>query len=247
MGLGYQETLILPFDMVDVQQELKPPGFLAYCLTLSSRQSELLGFGDKEVFEAYGLVWVVTDYEVEISRLPRYQEKITIETEVVAYNKFFCYRSFHIYDERGEVLITILAHLVLIDFETRKVSPLPEELLVPYQIEEDKKVVRTPKYASLERAVEQEREVRYFDLDLNGHVNNSKYLEWMYESLGYDFLLAHQPAYFQVKYLKEVSPEVLVTTKVVQTEASSQHEIWSNGQLKAQGIIKWRRRDDSRN
>ncbi|MWV56058.1 acyl-ACP thioesterase domain-containing protein [Streptococcus zhangguiae] len=244
MGLRYQETLTLPFDMVDVKQELKIPGFLAYCLALSGRQSELLGRGDKEIFEQYGLVWVVTDYEVDIHRLPRYQETVTIETEAKSYNKFFCYRTFHIYDETGALLIKILAYFVLIDFETRKVSPVPEELIAPYQSEKVKKVARAPKYDTLGESVEAEREVRYFDIDLNGHVNNSKYLEWMYESLDYDFLLQHRPVYFQLKYIKEVAPGSLVTTKAVQEEGVSQHEIWSNGQLNAQGMIKWEKRDD---
>ncbi|MBF0786479.1 MULTISPECIES: acyl-ACP thioesterase domain-containing protein [unclassified Streptococcus] len=247
MGLGYQETLTLSFDMVDVRQELKIPSFLAYCLALSNRQSELLGRGEKEIFEQYGLVWVVTDYEADISHLPRYQETITIETEASSYNTFFCYRTFRIYDVKGNLLIKIFAYFVLIDFETRKVRPIPEELIAPYQAEKVKKVARTPKYGILEEATEQEREVRYFDIDLNGHVNNSKYLEWMYESLDYEFLSTHRPTYFQLKYIKEVVPEALVTTKVVRKEDSSQHEIWSNGQLNAQGMMKWRIRDDSRN
>lgn len=246
MGLRYQETFTVPFDMVDVKQELKIPSFLAYCLALSGRQSELLGRGDKDIFEQYGLVWVVTDYEVELTCLPHYQETITIETEAISYNKFFCYRTFHIYDTVGNLLIKILAHFVLIDFETRKISPVPEELIAPYQAERVKKVARASKYGTMEEAAEHVREVRYFDIDLNGHVNNSKYLEWMYESLDYDFLATHRPSYFQIKYIKEVAPETVVMTKVVQEEECSQHEIWSGGQLKAQGMIKWGRNDGSR-
>lgn len=247
MGLRYQEKMTLPFDMVDVQQELKIPSFLAYCLALSGRQSELLGCGDKEIFEQYGLVWVVTDYEVAITRLPRYQETITIETEAISYNKFFCYRTFCIYDEEGDLLIKILAYFVLIDFETRRVTPVPEELIAPYQAEKVKKVARASKYRNLEQAIEQERKVGYWDIDLNGHVNNSKYLEWMYESLGYEFLTSHRLTYFQIKYVKEIGPEASVTTRVVQEEESSLHEIWSSSQLHAQGMMKWKRQDDKGN
>lgn len=116
----------------------------------------------------------------------------------------------------------------------------------PTNLKGSKKVARAPKYDTLEEALEQEREVRYFDIDLNGHVNNSKYLEWMYESLEYEFLITHRPTYFQLKYIKEVAPEALVTTKVVVENGVSQHEIWSNGQLNAQGMIKWGSRDDSK-
>ena len=46
-----------------------------------------------DVFDKYGLVWIVTDYAIEIDRLPRYNEKVTITTEAISYNKIFCYRN----------------------------------------------------------------------------------------------------------------------------------------------------------
>ncbi|ABP90406.1 Acyl-ACP thioesterase [Streptococcus suis 05ZYH33] len=40
MGLTYQEEVTIPFDMVDVKQEIKLPDFISYCLGVSGRQSE---------------------------------------------------------------------------------------------------------------------------------------------------------------------------------------------------------------
>lgn len=177
MGLSYQEEFAIPFDMVDVKQEIKLPDFISYCLGVSGRQSEELGRSDLYVFQEFGLIWVVTDYELTIQRLPKYNETITIKTEAVSYNKFFCHRMFYIYDETGNLLLDILCYFVLIDFETRKVAPVPEDLIAPYQSEQVKKLPRTPKYQRLENPSVQEFPVRYFDLDMNGHVNNGKYLE----------------------------------------------------------------------
>ncbi|WP_392365777.1 acyl-ACP thioesterase domain-containing protein, partial [Streptococcus suis] len=89
--------------------------------------------------------WVVTDYELTIQSLPKYNETITIKTEAVAYNKFFCHRMFYIYDAAGNLLLDILCYFVLIDFETRKVAPVPETLIAPYQSEQVKKLPRAPK------------------------------------------------------------------------------------------------------
>ncbi|MFX3945851.1 acyl-[acyl-carrier-protein] thioesterase, partial [Streptococcus suis] len=58
-----------------------------------------------------------------------------------------------------------------------------------YHSEHVKKLPMAPKYQLFEKPSVQDFPVRYFDLDINGHVNNGKYLEWMYEELGYDFLL----------------------------------------------------------
>ena len=92
MGLQYEEHFTIPFAMTDVKQEVIISQFISYCLGLSGRQSETIGRSDLAIFEEYGLIWVVTDYELSIFRLPTYNETIRIVTEAVSYNKFFCYR-----------------------------------------------------------------------------------------------------------------------------------------------------------
>ncbi|NCB79168.1 MAG: acyl-[acyl-carrier-protein] thioesterase [Bacilli bacterium] len=246
MGLKYQENVTIPFDMCDVQHEIKLPAFISYCLGVSGRQSESVGRSDVFIFEEFGLIWVVTDYELNIHRLPTYNETITIVTEAIAYNKFFCHRMFYIYDENGNLLLDILCYFVLIDFETRKVAPVPEVLIEPFQSEQVKKLPRAPKYHELDAPFVQEFSVRYFDLDMNGHVNNSKYLEWMYESLGYNFLLCHVPKKIQLKYIKEVAPTSQVSSRLVTRALHSQHEIVVEGHIHAQATIEWRKRDDAR-
>ncbi|MGT2754121.1 acyl-ACP thioesterase domain-containing protein [Streptococcus ovis] len=244
MGLRYEEEFTIPFAMTDVKQELILSQFISYCLGLSGRQSESVGRGDMDVFEQYGLVWVVTDYDIEIFRLPTYNETVRIVTEAISYNKFFCYRKFFIYDEAGNLIMDILSYFVLLDFETRKVAPVPDDLIAPYQSEKVKKIQRAPRYHVLENPESKDYRIRYFDIDMNGHVNNSKYLEWMYDALEYEFLLEHHPVHVQLKYVKEVSPGGHISSKVLLDNLTSQHEIWSEGTVHAQAIITWEKRDD---
>lgn len=239
MGHIYQEELTIPFIMCDVKQQVKLSDFISYCLAVSGRQSVELGRSDVFVYEQYGLIWVVTDYEWNIHRLPTYNETVTIKTEAIAYNKYFCHRMFYVYDEAGNLLLDILCYFVLIDFETRKVAPVPEELIAPYQSEQVKKLPRAPKHHALEKPVTQEFSASYFDLDMNGHVNNGKYLEWFYESLPHDFLLSHFPKNIQLKYIKEIAPESLVGSRVVVDSLTSRHEIVVDGQVHAQAKIEW--------
>lgn len=244
MGLRYEENYTIPFAMTDVKHEVIISQFISYCLGLSGRQSESIGRGDLAIFEQYGLVWVVTDYEMNLFRLPTYNETVRIVTEAISYNKFFCYRKFYVYDEEGNLLMDILSYFVLIDFETRKVTPVPDDLIAPYQSEKVKKIQRAPRYHTLENPDSKDYRIRYFDIDMNGHVNNSKYLEWMYDALEYDFLLEHRPTYIQLKYVKEVSPGGMISSKSIVKDKVSQHEIWSEGHIHAQASIKWEKRDD---
>ena len=89
MGLKFSIPYQIPFYETDITHQVKLPHLLAFSLQVSGMQSESLGNTDKEVFDKYGLVWIVTDYAIEIDRLPRYNEKVTITTEAVSYNKIF--------------------------------------------------------------------------------------------------------------------------------------------------------------
>ncbi|EGR89034.1 acyl-ACP thioesterase domain protein [Streptococcus dysgalactiae subsp. equisimilis SK1250] len=101
MGLSYREDIKLPFELCDVKSDIKFPLLLDYCLTVSGRQSAQLGRSNDYLLEQYGLIWIVTDYEATIHRLPHFQETITIETKALSYNKFFVIANFIFMIKRG--------------------------------------------------------------------------------------------------------------------------------------------------
>ena len=47
---------------------------MLFCLSLqvSGMQSINLGVSDKDVLEQYNLVWIITDYDIDVIRLPRF-------------------------------------------------------------------------------------------------------------------------------------------------------------------------------
>lgn len=98
MGLTYQMKMKIPFDMADMNGHIKLPDVILLSLQVSGMQSIELGVSDKTILEEHNLVWIITDYDIEVVRLPRFAEEITIETEALSYNRLFCYRRFTIYD-----------------------------------------------------------------------------------------------------------------------------------------------------
>lgn len=66
MGLKFSIPYQIPFYETDITHQVKLPHLLAFSLQVSGMQSESLGNTDKEVFDKYGLVWIVTDYAIEI-------------------------------------------------------------------------------------------------------------------------------------------------------------------------------------
>ena len=239
MGLTYQMKMKIPFDMADMNGHIKLPDVILLSLQVSGMQSIELGVSDKTILEDYNLVWIITDYDIEVARLPHFAEEITIETEALSYNRLFCYRRFTIYDEAGQDLIHMMATFVLMDRDSRKVHAVEPEIVAPYQSEFSKKLLRGPKYQSLENPISKDYHVRFYDLDMNGHVNNSKYLDWIFEVMGVDFLTHYIPKKINLKYVKEVRPGGVITSSVERTGLESKHEITSDGVTNAQAIITW--------
>ena len=239
MGLTYQMKMKIPFDMADMNGHIKLPDVILLSLQVSGMQSIELGVSDKAILEDYNLVWIITDYDIEVVRLPRFAEEITIETEALSYNRLFCYRRFTIYDEEGRELIHMIATFVLMDRDSRKVHAVEPEIVAPYQSDFDKKLIRGPKYESLDEPFSKDYHVRFYDLDMNGHVNNSKYLDWIFEVMGADFLTQYIPKKINLKYVKEVRPGGVITSAVERTGLESKHEITSDGATNAQAIITW--------
>lgn len=152
------------------------------------------------------LAWIIIQYEFEITRLPRAEETITIETEVGEYTKLFAKRFFTIYDENENVLLTIETLFSTFNVEKRKLGRIPSELFKNIDgLEQVKRIKRQP---APERVAEvvgaKDYYVRYFDIDSNQHVNNSHYIEWSLDVLGSKFLQHHDITYANIKFEKEV-------------------------------------------
>ena len=225
MAKIYQYDMKVPFDMSDVNGFIKMPQLILLSLQVSSMQSMELGISDRDLLEQRNLVWIITDYDITVHRLPVFDEQITIETQALAHNRLFCYRSFVVRDQ--------------MDRDSRKVQSVPEEITEPYESPFEKKIRRGPRYPELNGAMEQDYHVRFYDLDMNGHVNNTKYLDWVFEVMGAEFLTQYIPKSVHLKYVKEVLPGGMITSSVEREGMISNHVISSEGQIHAQALITW--------
>lgn len=241
MGMIYRQKMKIPFDMSDINGFIKVPQLLLLSLEVASNQSQSLGIGDKDLFEKHHLVWIVTDYDIQIQGLPSFDDEIIIETEALSYNRLFCYRRFSIFDQKGNSLVEMLATFVLMDQTTRKAQAVDPELVAPYESSFSKKIYRGPRYSPLKNPSSQDFQVRFYDLDMNGHVNNSKYLDWIFEVMGTTFLKDHIPEQIHLKYVREVRADGLVTSSFELDGLESRHQILADEEIKAQALVTWRK------
>lgn len=166
----------------DLNRRLRLSELFTWFQEAAIRQTSDMGMGREKTFDR-GLLWIVTQWRVEIERLPEYGERVTLETWPGRTMHIFFTRFYRMLDSAGNVLCRASALWALMDRDSRKIV-FPEEMGVSIEgIEMDGQcaIPRPP------RALPQTEELRYtvpFSvLDLNGHMNNTRYFDLMQDAL----------------------------------------------------------------
>ena len=187
---------------VDRFGRVKPSVLLYFVQEAAGQHCSLLAV-DHDTLSHKHLFWAVTRNKVQVTRLPRLGEKITVKTWPMPTTRVAYPRSVVAYDEQGNELFRSISLWVLMDDRTRAMI-LPgksgitvdgtltgTELTVPHAI------------AARPMGNTVCCTVGYSLLDRNGHMNNTRYLDWVDDLLGSDFHLAHPVQEFTVCYLNE--------------------------------------------
>ncbi|MCO6541491.1 MAG: acyl-ACP thioesterase [Lactobacillus sp.] len=244
MSRQYVETKVIPFYSTNATQEMNISSLFNEMLLVSEHQLHAVGIDSQQMVQ-HGIGWVVTKYHLEVQRLPLIDEQIKITTQANSYNKFFCYRTFTVQDAAGNELLTLISNWVMMDIKERKLMPIVPKVMEQIDCEYSEDVWRFPRIKRIKDAKQKKQyQTRFFDIDVNGHVNNAVYLDWMLDSLGRDFLLSHQIKSLDIKYDREVAYGQTVQSSVQLENNSSYHQISSNHKTNAQAQIEWTKRND---
>ncbi|MFL2099975.1 acyl-[acyl-carrier-protein] thioesterase [Desemzia sp. FAM 23989] len=244
-GKIYEAKHLVKYYECDTNKRMTLPMLVNIMIHASGEQSHLLGVGD-DVVNEMGLSWVILQYEMNFNRVPEFAEEVTITTQALSYNKLFCYREFKVYGANGEECVTAKTTFALIDREKRKMARIPEEIVAPYEVEFNKKLVRTTKPEKVgAEATSTEYRVRFLDIDRNQHVNNSKYFDWALDTLDYEFLTSHDLDYVNIKFEKEVHYGNMITSSVSVIEledgrVSTAHKITTGETVNCELSIIWK-------
>jgi medium-chain acyl-[acyl-carrier-protein] hydrolase len=150
-----------------------------------------------------GLFWAITRNKVQITRLPMRGETIRLETWPMPTTRVAYPRSIVAYDEAGNEVFRSITLWVLMDANNRSMV-LPGksgiDVVGTLRGNELASPLGLPAKALVNR---RKRYVNFTDLDRNGHMNNTRYLDWVYDLLGADFHKDHTLREFTLCYLNE--------------------------------------------
>ena len=179
------------------------PSMLLYFLQEVAGNHFCLLEDPQETLDSKNLFWAVSRHRFEILRMPRLGEQITVETWPMPTTRVAYPRAMAMYDAAGNLLARAVSLWVLMDKESRAMV-LPGKSGVPVngilrgtELEVPKNLL--PK-AFAHTAT---RFVTYSLLDKNGHMNNTRYLDWVCDLLPMAFHSAHTPSQITLCYLSE--------------------------------------------
>ena len=185
MEKTYIETFSVRPTDCDMYGRMRPDALFTAMQEGGERHALRLGFG-YDAMRSRGLFFALTRVHLSMLRAPRSGDSLVHTTWPGAANRFFCPR-YHVFSlQDGTPMCAVGTLWVMLDVQQRKiVSPekvdldFPDNSDLPAPISAN---ARLPVLAGTP-AVSARTPV-YSEFDVNGHVNNAKYIAWLCDALG---------------------------------------------------------------
>jgi acyl-ACP thioesterase len=138
---------------------------------------------------------------------PRWQDEIVVETWPRKPEHLFAFRDYQIKNDAGETLGAATSTWMVLDAVKRR----PQRLDLVENMQNltlEKKILATDAHKitlPLSMPVIGEISVKYNDIDFNGHVTNTRYVEWCLDLFDHNFHSKHYLAELQINFLQESS------------------------------------------
>ncbi|HLP07680.1 MAG TPA: acyl-ACP thioesterase domain-containing protein [Opitutaceae bacterium] len=209
MNREYILETTVRFAEVDRDQVMLLPALLQLLQEAAIRHADLYGVGAEGIAER-GTSWVLNRLSLALTRYPRRDEVVRVETWSTGVRGFRGYREFRLFSGTEQLLAGSSLWL-WIDLRTRTLTRVPEELEAKFPVGGEG---RPPHRAELDRlrfappaatALSTPVTVRYSDCDANGHVNNTAFFDYLQSALARQGRAPH-PRRLELQFLREIPP-----------------------------------------
>ncbi|MBR4038995.1 MAG: hypothetical protein IKJ11_02725 [Clostridia bacterium] len=205
MNKTHTETFVVRATDCDVNRRMRPAALFIAMQEGGENHACQLGLG-YDAMMARGLFFVLARIHVRFERAPHCGETIVHTTWPGMSNRFFCPRYHTFTLEDGTPIASAGALWVMLDTNQRKIVspkgvdlPFPDTTDIPAPIDLP---TRLPQPGQASRIID--RAPVYSDYDINGHVNNTRYIAYLCDMLGNELLRDHYIADLIASYEKEI-------------------------------------------
>lgn len=156
-------------------------------------------------FSESNLTWVFARMRIQMTSYPEYPGAFHIDTWRSEIYNFWSYREYIILDDNMEIIGHASGKLSVIDTDLRRPVPMPDSIKEQF-IPERGRAIDDPleRLEEIESYTSEKRfMVRMSDLDINDHVNNVSYIDWISESVPEDILKNYRLVDIDIDYRAE--------------------------------------------
>jgi acyl-ACP thioesterase len=208
-----QEKFRLRFSAVDPSDRLTLAPTLDLFQEIASDHAEDLGVGRAAMSET-GQVWILSRISVQWDLRPKWRDSLTLRSWPRGWEKLFALRDYDIRDEAGRPLVRGRSGWLILDLEKHR--PLrPQTIMESMPLNAGLDALPNGPvsltFPDGNGAVKAgERRAAYSDIDYNGHVNNTRYIEWIQDITEPGVLERAARMRLDVNYLSEVKQGEIV-------------------------------------
>ncbi len=188
MQTFWEEKLKVRAYDVDFKNKLKVSSVFNYMQDVASNHADNEKVGYKHLFQN-DLFWVLSWVKLEFSSLPKFEDNFRIKTWPKGKYKLYALRDFLLYDKNNEVFCKVASAWLLLNIKSKRIADLknlPEE--IPFNPNEYALNVLPEKIPGEDtNEIVLSKQINYSDIDINRHVNNAKYIEFILDSYSWEF------------------------------------------------------------
>lgn len=204
VGNVYEKEYEIHYYEIDYKRKALITSIVDYLGDAATSQAEELDIGMDYLMEnRFG--WVLYKWDINMYSYPLHNEKIKVRTWPHSFKKFYAYRKYELINSKGELIGTADSIWFLINIDKRRPVRINEHLCNTFGVAEDSPInienINPPSKIQSEKSFN----VRYSDIDTNGHVNNTKYIAWAIETVPVDIVLNYTLKNLKVTYEKETT------------------------------------------
>ena len=189
--------------LLDFRGRVTIPTIGNYLLHAASNHASLRGFGFSDMNEKQA-AWVLSRLTIEMNRYPELSEPVTMYTWIDEVGKLFTSRSFELVDKQGISIGYARSIWAAIDMQTRRPTLLDMDALNVYLSDRPCPIEKPGKITLVEdETVGVPYQLKYSDLDINGHFNSIKYMEHLLDLFEPDLFRSGEISRFEIAYLSE--------------------------------------------
>jgi acyl-ACP thioesterase len=215
-----KEYLVNSYE-TDVNLNLKLNSMFQWFTEIAWEHAKSLGVGFEELADT-NRIWILSGISLQINKLPKWQDKVRLETWPSGIGGLHYTREFKLYLENGEELASAGSTWVIFDKVLSKpVTPIEFAYLT--EITKEKAIDNLfSKIRPRKDLFPSFKEIaKHTDIDMHKHVNNAVYVRWIENCTGDIF--PRRINTLKIQYLNEVK---LHDEIVIFNEKTENHYYW---------------------